>query len=133
MNTQQPSPIEQPYLARRQNWTNQLARHALMQPDATALRYLGRTTTWAQLQQRANALANALSRRGVRFGDRALILMLNRPEFVESFLAINKLGAIAVPVNFRMTAPEIAFLVGDCDARVVITESVLARVVTAVA
>ena len=55
-----------------------------------------------------------------------------RPEFVESFLAINKLGAIAVPVNFRMTAPEIAFLVGDCDARVVITESVLARVATAV-
>ena len=32
-----------------------------------------------------------------------------------------------MPVNFRMTAPEIAFLVGDCDARVVITESVLAR------
>ena len=56
----------------------------------------------------------------------------SRPEFVESFLAINKLGAIAVPVNFRMTAPEIAFLVGDCDARVVITESVLARVATAV-
>ncbi len=58
--------------------------------------------------------------------------MPRRPEFVESFLAINKLGAIAVPVNFRMTAPEIAFLVGDCDARVVITESVLARVATAV-
>ena len=50
----------------------------------------------------------------------------SRPEFVESFLAINKLGAIAVPVNFRMTAPEIAFLVGDCDARVVIAGLVLA-------
>jgi fatty-acyl-CoA synthase len=103
-----------------------------MQPDATALRHLGRTTTWAELEQRVNALASALSRRGVGFGDRVLILMLNRPEFVESFLAINKLGAIAVPVNFRMTAPEIAFLVGDCEARVVITESVLARVATAV-
>ena len=125
-------PTEQPYLARRQNWTNQLARHASMQPDATALRYLGKTTTWAQLQQRVDALAGALSRRGVGFGDRVLVLMLNRPEFVESFLAINKLGAIAVPVNFRMTAPEIAFLVGDCEAHVVITESVLARVATAV-
>ncbi len=124
--------IDQPYLARRQNWTNQLARHALMQPDATALRYLGRTTTWAELAQRVNALAGALSRRGVRFGDRVLILMLNRTEFVESFLAINKLGAIAVPVNFRMTPPEIAFLVSDCEAHVMITESVLARVATAV-
>ena len=48
--------------------------------------------------------------------------MLNRTEFIESFLAVNKLGAIAVPVNFRMTPPEIAFLVSDCQARVVITE-----------
>jgi fatty-acyl-CoA synthase len=130
--TTQPAPTDQPYLARRQNWTNQLARHTLMQPDATALRYLGRTTTWAELQRRVDALADALHRRGVAFGDRVLILMLNRPEFVESFLAINKLGAIAVPVNFRMTAPEIAYLVSDCEARVVITESVLASVATAV-
>ena len=128
----QPSPIDQPYLARRQNWTNQLARHALMQPDATALRYLGHTTTWAELDRRVSALAGALSRRGVGFGDRVMILMLNRTEFIESFLAANRLGAIAVPVNFRMTPPEIAFLVSDCDARVMITESVLARVATAV-
>jgi fatty-acyl-CoA synthase len=123
---------EQPYLARRQNWTNQLARHALMQPDATALRFLGRTTTWGELDRRVTALAGALSRRGVGFGDRVLILMLNRTEFVESFLAANKLGAIAVPVNFRMTPPEIAYLVSDCEATVMITEAVLARVAAAV-
>src|SRR5436309_7073367 len=93
-----PRLTEQPYLARRQNWTNQLARHALMQPDATALRYRARTISWGELQRRVDALADALNRRGVAFGDRVLILMLNRPEFVESFLAVNKLGAIAVPV-----------------------------------
>jgi fatty-acyl-CoA synthase len=130
--TEHSSPTEQPYLARRQNWTNQLARHALMQPDATALRFLGHTTTWGELDRRVTALAGALSRRGVRFGDRVLILMLNRTEFIESFLAANKLGAIAVPVNFRMTPPEIAFLVGDCDAKVMIAEPVLANVATAV-
>ncbi|HEX2287102.1 MAG TPA: fatty-acid--CoA ligase FadD5 [Mycobacterium sp.] len=128
----EPDPTAQPYLARRQNWTNQLARHALMQPDATALRFLGQTTTWGELDQRVTKLAGALSRRGVAFGDRVLILMLNRTEFVESFLAANKLGAIAVPVNFRMTPPEIAFLVSDCEAKVMITESVLAKVATAV-
>jgi fatty-acyl-CoA synthase len=130
--TAQPSSTEQPYLARRQNWANQLSRHALMQPDATALRFLGHTTTWAELDRRVTALAGALSRRGMGFGDRVLILMLNRTEFVESFLAANKLGAIAVPVNFRMTPPEIAFLVSDCQARAVITEAVLANVATAV-
>ena len=128
----EPSLTEQPHLARRQNWTTQLGRHALMQPDATALRFLGHTTTWADLDRRVTALAGALSRRGVDFGDRVLILMLNRTEFIESFLAANKLGAIAVPVNFRMTPPEIAFLVSDCQARVVITEAVLAKVATAV-
>jgi fatty-acyl-CoA synthase len=127
-----PDPTEQPFLARRQNWTTQLARHSLMQPDATALRFLGRTTTWRELDNRVAGLAGALSRRGVAFGDRVLILMLNRTEFIESFLAINKLGAIAVPVNFRMTPPEIAFLVSDCQAKVVITESVLANVAAAV-
>lgn len=123
---------EQPYLARRQNWANQLTRHALMQPEATALRFLGATTTWAELDRRVSALAGALHRRGVGFGDRVLILMLNRPEFIESTLAVNKLGGIAVPVNFRMTPPEIAFLVSDCQAAVVVTEPVLAGVATAV-
>jgi fatty-acyl-CoA synthase len=124
--------VEQPYLARRQNWITQLARHALMQPEATALRFLGQTTTWGELDRRVTALAGALSRRGVAFGDRVLILMLNRTEFIESVLAANRLGAIAVPVNFRMTPSEIAFLVGDCAARVVVTEPVLAAVATAV-
>ncbi|WP_059015057.1 fatty-acid--CoA ligase FadD5 [Mycobacterium sp. M26] len=123
---------EQPYLARRQNWTNQLARHALMQPDAAAIRFMGKTTTWAQFDQRVTALAGALSRRGVRFGDRVMILMLNRPEFVEATLAANQLGAIAVPVNFRLTPPELAFLVQDCEAAVVVTEPVLADVAKAV-
>ena len=119
---------EQPYLSRRQNWVNQLERHALMQPGATALRFLGHTITWAELARRVAALAGALSRRGVGSGDRVMILMLNRTEFVESVLAANMIGAIAVPINFRLTPAEIAFLVDDCEARVLITESVLAPV-----
>ena len=61
-----------------------------------------------------------------------MILMLNRPEFVEAMLAANMLGAIAVPLNFRLTAAEIAFLVEDCEARVMVTEAVLAPVATGV-
>ncbi len=61
-----------------------------------------------------------------------MILMLNRPEFVEACLAANQLGAIAVPVNFRLTPPEFAFLVEDCEAAVMVTEPMLAAVATAV-
>jgi fatty-acyl-CoA synthase len=124
--------LEQPYLARRQNWVNQLERHAFMQPGATALRFTGHTLTWADLRDRVAKIAGALSRRGVADGDRVMILMLNRTEFVESVLAANLIGAIAVPVNFRLTPTEIAFLVEDCEARVMITEPVLAPVAAAV-
>ncbi len=123
---------EQPYLARRQNWVNQLERHAMMQPHAPALRFLGNTVTWADLRRRVAALAGALSRRGVGFGDRVMILMLNRTEFVESVLAANMIGAIAVPLNFRLTPTEIALLVEDCAACAMITEAVLAPVATGV-
>jgi fatty-acyl-CoA synthase len=123
---------DQPYLARRQNWVNQLERHAYMQPGTTALRFAGHTLTWAGLRDRVAKLAGALSRRGVGSGDRVMVLMLNRSEFVESVLAANMIGAIAVPVNFRLTPPEIAFLVDDCEARVMITEPVLAPVAAGV-
>ena len=117
--------VDQPYLSRRQNWITQLERHALMQPDATALRFKGRTITWTQLDGRVTALAGALHRRGVGSGDRVMILMLNRPEFIEATLAANRLGAIAVPVNFRLTVPELAYLVENCGAAVVLTEPAL--------
>lgn len=61
-----------------------------------------------------------------------MILMLNRPEFVEAMLATNMLGGIAVPLNFRLTPSEIGFLVEDCEARVMVTEAVLAPVATGV-
>lgn len=119
---------QQPYLARRQNWVNQLERHAMMQPDAPAPRFVGNTMTWADLRRRVAALAGALSGRGVGFGDRVMILMLNRTEFVESVLAANMIGAIAVPLNFRLTPTEIAVLVEDCVAHVMLTEAALAPV-----
>lgn len=127
-----PPPTEQPYLSRRQNWVTQLERHALMQPGATALRFNGSATTWAELERRVRGLAGALHRRGVQAGDRVMILMLNRPEFVEACLAASRLGAIAVPVNFRLTPPELAYLVDNCGAGVVITEPLLAPAAAAV-
>ncbi|MFM9033578.1 MAG: fatty-acid--CoA ligase FadD5 [Mycobacterium sp.] len=124
--------LHEPYLSRRQNWITQLSRHALMQPDAPAIRFDGRTTTWAELNRRVDALAAGLHRRGVGSGDRVVILMLNRPEFVETCLAATRLGAIAVPVNFRLTPPELAYLVGDCGAAVMVTEQALASVAATV-
>src|SRR5688500_12208194 len=93
---------------RRNHWVTHVERHAFSDPDGPALRFLGATTTWQQLRDRVAALAGALTRRGVIAGDRVAVLMSNRPEFVEAALAVNRLGAICVPVNFRLTVDEVA-------------------------
>ncbi|WP_448419935.1 fatty-acid--CoA ligase FadD5 [Mycolicibacter minnesotensis] len=111
---------------------NQAAIHAEMRPDAVAFRCRGVDTTWQQLHERYEKLADALYRRGIRFGDRVLIVMLNHTEYVEATLAINALGAIAVPVNFRLTDPEISYIVSDSGAKAVITDQMLAPLIEAV-
>ena len=71
--------LSQPLQSRRNHWNNQVATHAAMRPDAVALRFQGATTTWSELHLRSESFADALARRGVGFGDRVLLVMLNRP------------------------------------------------------
>ncbi|BBX11908.1 putative fatty-acid-CoA ligase FadD [Mycobacterium novum] len=122
----------QPLRSRRNHWVNQVAIHAEMRPDAVAFRCRGTDTSWRQLHDRSERLAAALFRRGISFGDRVLIVMLNHTEYVEAVLAINALGAIAVPVNFRLTDPEISYIVSDSGAKGVITDQLLAPLIDAV-
>lgn len=122
----------EPMRSRRNHWMNQIALHATTQPDAPALRFLGATTSWGELHWRVGRLADALARRGVGAGDRVMILMLNNTEYIESVFAINTLGAIAVPVNFRLTPPELVYQVNDSGSAVIITDAVLAPLAAAV-
>ncbi|AFR49756.1 MULTISPECIES: fatty-acid--CoA ligase FadD5 [unclassified Gordonia (in: high G+C Gram-positive bacteria)] len=116
----------EPLRSRRNHWNNQIRRHAFMTPDKPALKFLGNVTTWKELDERSRAFAAALSRRGVQFGDRVLIVLLNRSEYVEAVLGANLIGAIPVPVNIRMSPAEVAFLVNDSGAKVIVTETLLA-------
>ncbi|MEU2257799.1 long-chain-fatty-acid--CoA ligase [Nocardia xishanensis] len=119
--------------SRRRHWNNQVRRHAQMIPDHPALRYLGRTVTWRELHDRSIALARALRQRGVETGDRVLVLMLNRPEYVETLLAITAAGAIAVPVNIRTSPAEAVFIATDVGAKAVVTDRAMAEPAAAVA
>jgi fatty-acyl-CoA synthase len=112
--------------SRRYTWLTQLARHASQMPDRAAVRYRGKTTTWARLHDRVERLAAALHARGVGEGDRLAVVMTNCGEYIESVLAINRLGAIAVPVNFRLVADEVAWILGDCGAKGLLVDGPLA-------
>ncbi|MFH8221984.1 AMP-binding protein [Streptomyces sp. NPDC018057] len=107
----------------RHHWMAHAATHAMMRPDRAALRYLGATTTWAQLSGRSLRLAAALAGRGVREGDRVAMLTLNHPWFVESVLAANSLGAMAVPLNFRLAPPELDGILSDCAPSALVVDA----------
>src|SRR3954469_17442804 len=113
------------------HWVDHVARHAHATPDRVAIRFEGQSTTWAALDDRIRRLAAGLHAQGVRKGDRVAILMLNRPEFVETTLAANAIGAIAVPVNFRLAPEEAAYLLQHCDAKVLVTDAPLAGLAAA--
>ncbi|MCV2396221.1 long-chain-fatty-acid--CoA ligase [Actinotalea sp. M2MS4P-6] len=125
------SPSVIPAAVRRNHWMNQVLGHAAMRPDATAFRFRGEDTTWRDVAEHMDALAAALQRRGVGFGDRVLLLTLNHPLVVETVFAINRLGAIAVPVNFRLSPAECAYIIDDADADVIVVDQPLAPLVAA--
>lgn len=103
-----------------------IGRHwARWQPDAVAVRFDGTDVTWRALDLSTDELAAGLAARGVAQGDRVAILMLNRPEWLETTLAALKLGAVIVPLNVRFTAAELAFVVADAGCRCVVTEAAL--------
>jgi len=75
---------------------------------ATERRY-----SFAELNARCNRTANALASLGVKKGDRVALLLMNSVEFCESFFAIGKLGAVCVPLNWRLVPDELAFILKD--------------------
>ena len=90
-----------------------VARQAGDHPSATALHFKGHDLTFLALQERIDQCALLLSSRGVMAGDRFGLVLRNSPEFVITFLALMKLGAQAVPVNFLLKADEITYIFED--------------------
>lgn len=90
-------------------------------PDRTAIRSIdGDTWTYARFAREAGALASSLAARGAAPGDRVAMLLHNRPEFLITMFACLAAGIIPVPLNYRLRANEVAALLDDADARVLI-------------
>src|SRR5690242_6557064 len=94
--------------------------HARSRPERPALTYGGRTWTYGQLDARSSRVARALLDEGVQPGDRVAILDKNSPEFFELQFGAAKVGAVMVAVNWRLSPREIAFIVDDAGARVLV-------------
>ena len=94
----------------RCNLGDLLRRRADISPDLEAIVDLAadRRFTYRELNERINALAHALAAQGVQKGDRVALLMFNGIEFVDCLYAAAKLGAVAVPLNWRLVADELS-------------------------
>lgn len=106
-----------------------LERAALRHPAAEAVIDGEARLTYADLHDRARALGKAFADLGVRRGDRILIVLKNRLEHVLAYWALQLTGGVAVPVNFRLAAGELAYVLADSGARVVLFESSTAAAV----
>jgi long-chain acyl-CoA synthetase len=84
-------------------------------PDREALVCEGVRITYAEFEGRTNRLATALYERGVRPGDRVVLLVSNGLAWPLLCLAVMKAGALVVPVSTRLTSHEIAFIIGDAQ------------------
>ncbi|MGP4114715.1 acyl-CoA synthetase [Streptomyces sp. 4N509B] len=92
------------------------ARRARMTPHRTALVHGDRRLSYAELHERVTRLGHALRSLGVGRGDRVAYLGPNHPSYLETLFAAGSLGAVLVPLNTRLTAPELAFQLSDAGA-----------------
>ena len=100
------------------NLADLIDRNAAFTPDKPALRYRTRCGATRFFAERIAALARALkSQLGVRRGDRVAVLAMNHPDYLMLLYACARLGAMLVPLNWRLAVPELMFILTDAEVR----------------
>jgi fatty-acyl-CoA synthase len=102
------------------NWFAVLAHHATRRPDQALTVFEGETTTYGEMEQRVLALAGGLAERGIGRGDVVGLLSYNCPEFLETIFATSCLGAVVMPINWRLAASEIRYILEHSEAKALV-------------
>ncbi len=97
----------------RVNLADTVLRRAQLNPERTALVFEGEEQTFGEFASTVRKQAQLFRDSGVCFGDRVGFLGFNQPAFLETLFAANAIGAIFVPLNFRLTGEELTFIIND--------------------
>ena len=97
-----------------------IARLSRKIPDKEALVFGSRRFSYKETNKRINRLANGLLGLGIKQGDKVAVLFLNAIEQVECYFAISKIGAVVVPLNFRLVGAELVYQITQSDSQAVI-------------
>ncbi|MFF2178623.1 class I adenylate-forming enzyme family protein [Lysinibacillus sp. NPDC058147] len=107
------------------NSSNLLARNARKYPMSEAVVCEDRRVTYRDLDEQVTRLSHALVEQGVRLGDKVIIFMPNVVEFVVSYFAIQRIGAIVVPVNVKFTLQEVEYVAQHADAKAILVHEAI--------
>ena len=103
-------------------------RFARERPEHVALRHGERELTYAQLDERSNRLAQALLAGGLSEGSRVAYLGRSAPEVIELLFAVAKIGAVIVPLNWRLSPRELGGVLADAQAPLLVADTVYRRI-----
>jgi fatty-acyl-CoA synthase len=107
------------------NWFGVLAYHASRTPAKPLCVFGDESVSYEEMATRSAALGAGLREHGVGAGDVVGLLSYNCPEFLETIFAANYLGAIAMPINWRLAAPELRYILGHSRARALVCDASL--------
>ncbi|MEH7745402.1 long-chain fatty acid--CoA ligase [Neobacillus drentensis] len=108
-----------------------LAQTARKFPELLAIVCEGRSYTYRRFNEEVNRLANGLLKQGVNKGDKLALMMKNSDHFVLTFFAAAKIGAVAVPINFRLTASEVHYILDQSDTSLVVCDQEFEPIIAA--
>jgi fatty-acyl-CoA synthase len=107
------------------SWLRVLEHHASRTPDKPLAVYAGQPVTYREMARWSGRLAAGLRQSGVGFSDVVGLLSYNSTEFLATIFAANHLGAIAMPINWRLAAAELRYLLEHSRARVLVCDEAL--------
>lgn len=109
-----------------------IQKWSFLQPNKRALIFEDRPFTYQEVNLRTNRLCHFLLDLGIREGDRISVLLYNCHQYIEIFFAISKIGAILVPLNWRLAGPELEFIINDSGSRMIIFDSEFEDVISSI-
>lgn len=109
-----------------------IKKWSFLQPHKRALIFEDHPFTYQEVNLRTNQLCHFLLERGVEKGDRVSVFLYNCHQYIEIFFALSKIGAILVPLNWRLAGPELEFIIKDSGARMMIFEPEFGEIINSI-
>jgi fatty-acyl-CoA synthase len=109
-----------------------IQKWSFLQPNKRALIFEDRPFSYQEINLRTNRLCHFLLDLGIQKGDRISVLLYNCHQYIEIFFAISKIGAILVPLNWRLAGPELEFIITDSGSRMIIFDSEFEEVISSI-